>query len=50
MLRWWVNYQFWKQDTLRFEYRVLLIILLILAGVPRRWLVFRGARVSSEMG
>jgi len=32
MLRWWVNYQYWKQDTLRFEYRVLLVILLILAG------------------
>src|SRR3984893_8233954 len=31
MQRWWDNYQYWKQDTLRFEYRVLLIILLILA-------------------
>src|SRR5260221_12155827 len=53
MLRWWVNYQYWKQDTLRFEYRVLLTILLILAGA---WLVvglffaapgFRGKWVNS---
>lgn len=31
MLRRWVDYQYWKQDTLRFEYRVLLVILLMLA-------------------
>jgi hypothetical protein len=31
MLRWWINYQYCKQHTLRFEYRVLLVILLILA-------------------
>ncbi len=32
MLRWWANYQYWKQDTLRLEYRMLLIIILVLAG------------------
>jgi hypothetical protein len=29
MPQWWINYQYWKQDTLRFEYRVLLVILLM---------------------
>ncbi len=53
MLRWWVNYQYWKQDTLRFEYRVLLIILLILAGacLVVGWFLaapgFRGKWVNS---
>lgn len=32
MLHWWVNYQYWKRDTIRFEYRAVLILLLILAG------------------
>jgi hypothetical protein len=31
MPSWWINYQYWKQDTIRFEYRILLIILLISA-------------------
>jgi hypothetical protein len=31
MLQWWNNYQYWKQDTLRFEYRVLLIIFVVSA-------------------
>ena len=33
MLGWWDNYQYWKRDTLRFEYKALLIVLLILAGI-----------------
>ncbi|SRR5258708_3811635 len=31
MPSWWINYQYWKRDTIRFEYRILLIILLISA-------------------
>jgi hypothetical protein len=47
VLRWWVNYQYWKQDTLRFE------ILLVLAGacIVVGWFFappgFRGKWVNS---
>ncbi|WP_439373157.1 hypothetical protein [Bradyrhizobium sp. DASA03120] len=45
MLRWWINYQYWKQDTIRFEYRVVLIILLFLAAAC---LVVAGAYAGPE--
>lgn len=45
MLRWWINYQYWKQDTIRFEYRVALIILLILAAAC---LVVAGVHATPE--